>query len=561
MQRPSAPCSGRPHIEAFCKKIRSVFVSFVTFCEDSSLMIFNGLCRPMALIGLGFCLAAVAEAGTPVRLYVRAVPITIFGKTGEVIAIEQENGAMGLHIKESDGFNVDVVNQLKEPTSIHWHGLILPALMDGVPFVSQDPIPPGGTYHYEFPLKQSGTYWLHSHYGLQEQQLASAPLILESEEQNAKADEQYTVLLSDYSFTSPAKILNRLKRGMQGMKDMKGMKGMKGMQGMKPMKGMKSMKDMSMAKMPATQKLFAQKWDGTGFVRVVTEGGLPDTDVKYDALIANRRTIDDPEVFRVKPGHTVLLRIIAGSAATNFLVNTGALTSQLTAVDGKDIEAVSGTYFQLGIAQRIDLLMKIPDQGGVFPILAQGEGTKQQCGVVLATEGEKSRKIPLEAELATAGLDNTQELRLKTKDPLPDKPVDRSLSCILGGDMAKYSWTINGAAYPNWNSLDVKENERVEIVFRNDTGMTHPMHLHGHDFEVTEIDGTEVQGALRDTLIVPPKSTIKVIFDANNPGVWAFHCHILYHAAVGMFTVLKYDGADTKFWQPEKTLTELSGSR
>jgi FtsP/CotA-like multicopper oxidase with cupredoxin domain len=501
-------------------------------------MIVKAMYRPVAiLIGLLtlFSVATAAESGSPVRLYVRTVPITIFGKTGKVIAIEQENGAMGLHLKAADGFNVEVVNQLKEPTSIHWHGLILPALMDGVPFVSQDPIPPGGTFHYQFPLKQSGTYWLHSHYGLQEQLLASAPLILESEEQNAKADEQYTVLLSDYSFTPPAKILKRLKVGMPDMGRM------------------------SMKKMPATQKLYVQKWDESGgFARTVIEGGLPDTDVKYDALIANRRTLDHPEVFRVKPGHTVLLRIIAGSAATNFFVNTGALSSQLTAVDGKDIEPASGNYFQLGIAQRIDLLVRVPDQGGAFPIVAQGEGTKQQCGVVLATENAKIPKIPLEAEFAVAGLDNTQELKLKAKNPFPEKPVDRSLPCILGGNMAKYYWTINNAVYPNRNSLDVKENERVEIVFQNDTGMTHPMHLHGHDVQVTEIDGNKVQGALRDTVIVPPKSTIKVIFDANNPGVWAFHCHILYHAAVGMFTVLKYDGADTQFWQPEKTLTELS---
>jgi FtsP/CotA-like multicopper oxidase with cupredoxin domain len=182
-------------------------------------MIFKGLFRQRAaLTGLAmvFSFAAAAAAGSSVRLYVRSVPITIFGKPGEVIAIEQEDGAMGLHVNQSDGFDVEVVNQLKEPTSIHWHGLILPALMDGVPFVSQDPIPPDGTYHYQFPLKQSGTYWLHSHYGLQEQLLASAPLILESEEQKAKADEQYTVLLSDYSFTSPARILKRLKAGYAG---------------------------------------------------------------------------------------------------------------------------------------------------------------------------------------------------------------------------------------------------------------------------------------------------------------------------------------------------------
>ena len=171
---------------------------------------------PIGLLTV-FSLATAAESGAPVRLYVREVPITIFGKPGKVIAIEQVNGTMGLHLTEADGFNVEVVNLLKEPTSIHWHGLILPALMDGVPFVSQNPIPPNGTFHYQFPLKQSGTYWLHSHYGSQEQLLASAPLILESEEQNAKADEQYTVLLSDYSFTPPAKILARLKLGMPGM--------------------------------------------------------------------------------------------------------------------------------------------------------------------------------------------------------------------------------------------------------------------------------------------------------------------------------------------------------
>jgi FtsP/CotA-like multicopper oxidase with cupredoxin domain len=126
--------------------------------------------------------------------------------------------------------------------------------------------------------------------------------------------------------------------------------------------------------------------------------------------------------------------------------------------------------------------------------------------------------------------------------------------------MANYNWTINGLAYPNNNSLEVKEGERVGILIRNDTGMSHPMHLHGHDVQVVEIDGKSVNGALRDTLIVPPKSAIKVIFDANNPGIWAFHCHILYHSAAGMFTVLKYEGANTELWRPEKTLSELATS-
>src|ERR1700736_848767 len=403
--------------------------------------------RVLVPVFLLYCLLIVpgvrtmqAEDGNdfPIRLYVREVPLTVLGKQVKVLVIEQDSGVQGFELQTSSGFKVEVINQLKEPTSIHWHGLVLPALMDGVPFVSQEPIPPNGKFLYQFPLKQSGTYWMHSHFGLQEQLLGTAPLILQTEEQKAKADEQYVVLLNDFSFKPPGQILKELKSGMKKMKS-----------------------GSSMNQMPKKEKLIAQKWeDGAQrFVPATVEGELPDTDVKYDALIANRRTLEDPEVFRVKSGHTVLLRMIAGSSATNFFVNTGALTAELTAVDGKDILPLSGNFFQLGIAQRIDLLVKIPDEGGVFPVLAQGEGTRQQCGVVLATEGETVSKLPIQAEFATAGLDNTQELKLTAKNPLPEKPVDRSLPCVLGGSMADYNWTINGLAYPNHNSLDVKEGE------------------------------------------------------------------------------------------------------
>jgi FtsP/CotA-like multicopper oxidase with cupredoxin domain len=115
--------------------------------------------------------------------------------------------------------------------------------------------------------------------------------------------------------------------------------------------------------------------------------------------------------------------------------------------------------------------------------------------------------------------------------------------------MANYVWTINGAAYPNRNSLDVRKGERVGIGFTISTNMGHPMHLHGHDFQVVEIDGEKISGALRDTLMVPPSSKMTVAFDADNAGIWALHCHLLYHLDSGMFTVIKYDGADSKFWQ------------
>jgi FtsP/CotA-like multicopper oxidase with cupredoxin domain len=130
---------------------------------------------------------AQAAKSPPIRLYVREVSLKILGKEVKVMAITQESGAQGFNPQTSQGFDVEVVNQLKEPTSIHWHGLVVPALMDGVPFVSQEPIPPNGKFHYQFPLRQSGTYWMHSHFGLQEQSLGTAPLILQTKEQQAKA--------------------------------------------------------------------------------------------------------------------------------------------------------------------------------------------------------------------------------------------------------------------------------------------------------------------------------------------------------------------------------------
>ena len=251
--------------------------------------------------------------------------------------------------------------------------------------------------------------------------------------------------------------------------------------------------------------------------------------------------------------------MIGAASATNFFVDTGTLEATIVATDGEGVYPLKGNLFQLSTAQRLDLLVTIPETGGVFPILAFAEGTSLQAGVLLATPGAEIPKQPfgLRGQNTMGGLDNTQEIRLVAKEPLTERPVQRSLPSVLGGDMMTYTWTINGSPYPNRNSLNIKEGERVELVISNKTGMSHPMHLHGHVFEVTETDGRKIAGAKRDTILVPPKSTIKIAFDAKNPGVWAYYCHILYHLATGMFTVVKYENADTKFWRHERTLSEL----
>src|SRR5215813_6572919 len=498
---------------------------------------------------------ALAGASEPVRLFVKEVPLKVLGKDLTVIAIEQADGTNGYFPEKADGFHVEVVNQLKVPTCLHWHGLILPNLMDGVPFVTQNPIAPGKSFRYDFPLKQSGTYWMHSHYGLQEQLYNSAPLIIWTPEERAKADRQVVVMLSDFSFTPPEQVLKGLKSGMP-MPNMK-----KNGSGEKSENSNSEKMSGSMGKSTAAE-VIAQKWDDQKqrFVRTVLRAPEAEIDVKYDALIANRRTLDDPEIISVNAGESVLLRLIAASSNQNFYVDTGALESELAAVDGKAVQPIRGNFFQLGVAQRLDLKITIPKDGGAFPILAQGEGTKLLCGVVLSTKGASVPKLSRTTSTSTAALDNTQEKKLRARNPLPNRPIDRTLSAALGGNMATYVWTINGAAYPNRNSLNIRMGERVGISFTISTKMGHPMHLHGHDFQVVEIDGEKISGALRDTLMVPPGSKMTVAFDADNAGVWPLHCHLLYHLDTGMFTVVKYDGANAKFWQPNAQAKEFGGS-
>jgi FtsP/CotA-like multicopper oxidase with cupredoxin domain len=489
----------------------------------------------------------------PVRLFVKEVPLKVLGKEVTVIAIEQADGTQGYSPEKDDGFHVEVVNQLKVPTSIHWHGLILPNLMDGVPFVTQNPILPGKSFRYDFPLKQSGTYWMHSHYGLQEQLYNSAPLIIWTPEERAKADQNVVVTLSDFSFTSPEQILKALKGGTPSMKEKAPGK---------KVETMDSGKSSGSMGKSAPAEVVGQKWDDQNqrLVRTVLRAPEADIDVKYDALLANRRTLDDPEIISVRPGESVLLRLIAASSSQNFYVDTGTLEAELLAVDGKAVRPVRGNFFQLGVAQRLDLKVIIPADGGAYPILAQGEGTKLLCGVVLSTKGASLPKLSRTGATSTAALDNTQEKRLRALNPLSNRPIDRTLPAALGGNMMTYVWTINDAAYPNRNSLDIRKGERVGITFTISTKMGHPMHLHGHDFQVVEIDGEKISGALRDTLMVPPGSKMTVAFDADNVGVWPLHCHLLYHLDTGMFTVVKYDGADVKFWQPEAQAKEFGSS-
>ena len=264
-----------------------------------------------ALLSLAYVFSA--EAGQATTLIIKSYPLTVDGKNAVAFRIEQPDGTWGFHGVKGQYFDAIVKNQTDVPTALHWHGLIVPNNQDGVPFVSQPLIPPGGQYHYHFKLLQSGTYWMHSHYDLQIQQFLSAPFIISdpNDQQNAK---EVIMFLSDYSHKSPQTIMREL-HNMGNMSDMSSMQ--------------------------------------------------PDlNDVSYDAYLTNYKTLRNPEIVSVNPGETVRLRIIDGSAATNFFVNTGQLSGQAIAVDGESIKPLAGTKFQLAIGQRIDILVKIPQRRG-----------------------------------------------------------------------------------------------------------------------------------------------------------------------------------------------------
>ena len=446
---------------------------------------------------------------TVLRLERRTIDVN--GKPASVYRISQPNGSWGLTTQKGAQFRVRVENKINEPSLIHWHGLTPPWQQDGVPGISGPPIAAGGSADYDFPLRFGGTFWMHSHQGLQEQLLMAAPLIIK--DQRDRPDQQeIVVMLADFSFTPPDEIFAALKKGgsMPGMASAKpgGATGMDGSKG----SGMKM------------------------------AGAKPDlNDVKYDAFLANDRTLGDPEVVNVEAGGRVLLRVINSSSMSNFHLDLGELDGELIAVDGFEIAPVTGKRFPIAVAQRLDIRLTMPREAAAHPILAVLEGDNKQTGIVLRAGNASIARIPGSAGMASPALTLDLERRLQAAAPLEPRKADRRHTVNLTGNMASYVWSLNNVAWTKETPpLPIAKGERVELIFVNQTPMPHPMHLHGHEFQVVEINDQRFSGAVRDTVLVPPGHRVVVAFDANNPGLWAMHCHLLYHLDAGMFTTLRY---------------------
>ncbi|MGE0116381.1 MAG: multicopper oxidase family protein [Dongiaceae bacterium] len=440
--------------------------------------------------------------------------IEVGGKAADVFGILQPDGVHGVIAEAGGPFRVRLVNELDEDTLIHWHGLTPPSAQDGVPGLSQPALKPGGSYDYDFPLARPGTNWMHSHVGLQEQRLLAAPLIVRDPVEADLDEQEVVVLLHDFTFRDPAEILAGLTGGGGAPHHDHGAAAADGMD-----------------------------HAAMGHGSPAATGAQPHlNDVEFDAYLANDRTLGDPAVVRVDAGGRVRLRIINAAAATNFWLDLGALSGNLVAVDGHAVVPVPGRRFPLAIAQRLDLRLRLPG-AGAFPILAQREGDVARTGILLATAGAAIARIADRADTPSDALDLALERRLVAAGGGLSNGSERPRRrhrLELTGAMAGFVWGFDGWRFGEDTPLAVRRGERVEVTLVNRTDMSHPIHLHGHAFQVVAINDRPLGGALRDTVLVPVGGSVTIAFDADNPGHWALHCHNLYHMAAGMMTSLKY---------------------
>lgn len=444
----------------------------------------------------------------PRSLTIASRTLDIAGRSATVFGLTAEDGTPGLTLGAGERFDVRLASRIDAPTLIHWHGLTPPWEQDGVPDNPAAPLAPGDSRAYDFPAGPGGTHWMHAH-TLQEQALLAAPLIVRTKEDASRDEQEVVILLHDFSFTPAETLLARLRGPSAGTMNHGGM-------------NHGGMNHGSMGHSGMTHGA----------------GSMDLNDIAYDAYLANDRTLHDPQVVRVERGGRVRLRIINGAAATGFILSTGQIDGTVIAVDGQPVRPVTGRSFPLSMGQRIDIRLALPKGSGAYPVLALREGERERTGIILATRDAPVRRLDSLGASRAGVLGLDLERGLSPLAPLQVRTPDRRHEVQLTGTMAGYEWGMGGSG-----TLPVTSGERVEIAMVNMSMMAHPMHLHGHRFQVLEINGRPLAGAVRDTVLVPPMARVRIAFDADNPGRWPFHCHHLYHMASGMMAFIAYEGA------------------
>ncbi len=476
-----------------------------------------------ALAAPTFLAGRVAQAAGAADISIESRILEVNGKAAKVYGLLVDGRTGGMYTRYGGDFSARVTNRLSESTLVHWHGLTPPLRQDGVPGLSGPAIAAGDSAEYRFFNSRTGTHWMHSHFGLQEQNLLAAPLIV-AENGAALVDEQeHVVMLHDFTFRDPQEILSELQGG-GGLHAAHG--------------GAVVAVDPHAAHKKKADPHAGHNMGGDA----MTGAMMGAADVAYDAMLANDRTMDDPEIVRAEKGGRFRLRVINGAAASNMWIDLGAIEGELIAVDGNSIRPVKGRKFPLAIAQRADVRLTLPPGSGAYPVLFTVEGSDMRSGIILKAGDAAVSKMEARGDVA-AVLDLTMEPLLQSIGELPDEPVARTEIVTLTGGETNYNWGLNEKPMMHDTLFSVRQGERYEIVMQNQTSMAHPMHLHGHYFRVVGINGQRFKGAIRDTVLVPIGAQVTIQFDADNPGTWAFHCHHLYHMNSGMMGAIAYTSA------------------
>lgn len=453
--------------------------------------------------------AAAEQARRPPDAVVRDVSLTASPATIRLGARRVNtwvfNGTLPgpqIRLQAGNVVRARVVNQLPAPLTVHWHGIALRADMDGVPALTQTAIPPSGARTYEFTAPDPGTYFYHSHSGTQLDRGLYGALIIDPATMTSTTikPQDVPLLLDDWidgTGTDPDTVLRKLQAA--------GMGGMGGMQ------------------MSSTVTSRAPLGGDTG-------------DVDYPLFLINGRPTSAPQEIPVQPGQQVRLRLVNAAADTPFRVAVAGSRLTVVASDGFEVQPVTVDALVMGMGERYDVLVTAP-RSGAMPVVAVAEGKSGQALAVLRASAGPAPSLGVRPAGLSGRLLTLADLRPATGAALTARRPDRTYQVELTGGMHSYRWGIT-VPTKKGVSLPVRQGERIRLVIRNATMMWHPIHLHGHTFQVDPPDGGV--GPRKDTVVVAPGATITVEFDANNPGQWLLHCHNTYHAESGMLTTLSY---------------------
>ncbi|MGW4197127.1 multicopper oxidase family protein [Streptomyces sp. NPDC005004] len=486
------------------------------------------------------------STGRQQKLTLTAAPAVIdlgAGVMPKTWAFDGRTPGKEVRLSVGDTLVAELSNQLpnRTATSIHWHGIALRNDMDGVAPATQTAVRAGSTFTYRFIADAPGTYFFHPHVGVQLDRGLYAPLIVEDPKETLDYDDEWVVLLDDWVdgvTGTPDEVFAELKHGMGGMET-----GASSSPGSGAMDGhdMGDMGGMDMSGESASPSPAASAPSGgmSKFMLMGAESALlggDAGDVKYPHHLINGRVATDPDVYTGKPGRKVRLRIINAGGDTAYRVALGGHKLTITHTDGFPVQHQEVDAVLVGMGERYDVLVTLGD--GVFPLVALAEG-KNAGGLALVRTGSGSApKAAVHPKELDGMIMTASRLRAADDVRLKSATADVTHEVRLTGSMAKYDWAINGTPFdmkePDANPILIEEGQRVRLDFINDTDMWHPMHLHGHTYQL----GTS--GPRKDTSIVLPKKKLSVFFDADNPGQWMLHCHNAYHGEAGMMANVAY---------------------